>query len=465
MSNGNRAGLLALSLAGAAFALPTLLPLAAQESTPAVDLRKERDGSFTYKDPRLTTEGKRGWRMFISRRNTAFEGPENDPKTNVKYQFRLQVQVLSESVDPNSEREEKSERRFVVHFQRTQDEGLARLVGRVAARLHWFNREYLGRGSTGNNYINIWLSPDGKAGAEEYKANIYLHGIDEDRAPAEWVREIAHEYSHIFLPPAGRFTAPEPFANGYLGERLFMKWLLVDNDQTDLWDKPIDGAAYLANQIIPLRNKFLDEGPASPAAQSMEKEGMDYFIGQMMAIEAMYGPEIVKGILNNFNTPRPQNLGSYFTMMLRDMKPAAYSIAPNSFIPSKSQKVNSTDSTAPRFTKATYWVFLPGCDWLIDVHGQLPPNTTAQLEAAQLKNGRPGAGAMTTWETSLTSFNGVWRRLEFSAPGGAPMQIQSIQLTKKDPLAGPDGRPRIQPNRPGGVRPPVRPAPPVPNEM
>jgi hypothetical protein len=152
-------------------------------------------------------------------------------------------------------------------------------------------------------------------------------------------------------------------------------------------------------------------------------------------------------------------------MLLRDMKPATYSVMGNGFIPSKSQKVNATDPAATRFTKAAYWVFLPGGDWLIDVHGQLPPNTTAQLEAAQLKPGRAGMGAMTTWETSLTSFNGVWRRFEISAPGGAPMQIQSIQLTKKDPLAGPDGRPRITPNRPGGIKPPKQPAPPVPDNM
>ena len=447
-----------MTLAGAALALAAAMPLAAQDAAPAnTDPRKEREGYFEYKDPRLVTGGKRGWRMFISRRNTAYEGPERDPKTNTDYKFRMQVQVLSESDNGASEREEKSERRFVVHFQRPEDEGLGRLVGRVAARLHWVNRDYLGRGSTGNNYINIWLNPEGKAGAEEYKGNIYLHGINEDRAPAEWVREIAHEYSHIFLPPAGRYTEPEPFANGYLGERLYMKWLLFDNEQSDLWDKPIDGAAYVANQIIPLRNRFLDEGPTSAAAQKMDKDGMDFFLGQMLAIEAMYGPEIIKGLFNNFNTPRPQNLGSYFTMLLRDMKPTQYSIMPNSFIPAKSQKVNATDGSAPRFTKAAYWVFLPGGDWVIDVQGALPPNTTAQLEAAQLKNGRPGMGGGTAWETSLTSFNGVWRRLELSAPGGAPMMIQGIQVTKKGAPGEPGVSPR--PNRPGGFRPPNRPQP------
>lgn len=46
------------------------------------------------------------------------------------------------------------------------------------------------------------------------------------RAEVEWLREIAHEYGHVALAPAGRFRPPlEPFGNGHINETLAMMWL------------------------------------------------------------------------------------------------------------------------------------------------------------------------------------------------------------------------------------------------
>src|SRR5439155_15042666 len=122
-----------------------------------------------------------------------------------------------------------------------------------------------------------------------------------------WVRELAHEYGHLTLPNTGPYREPEQWGNGYLGERLYMKWMLVDNGMADVWDRPIDGAAYVANQIAPLRERFLNEGPDSRAAGLGNAEGMDFFIGELMYLEAAHGPVFFRRLIDHFATPRPQN--------------------------------------------------------------------------------------------------------------------------------------------------------------
>ena len=76
----------------------------------------------------------------------------------------------------------------------------------------------------------------------------------------------------------------------------------------------------------------------------------------------------------------------------------------------------------------------------------------SSIMAVSLKPGPPDASGTTTWETSLPSFNGVWRRLELSAPGGAAMEIAGIQVARKDALGG-IGTPGVP------VRPKPRPRP------
>lgn len=431
----------------------------AQEANPKPPVL-ERDGSFTYRDTRLPLQQPvpaRRWLMYVPRSDALQYGPMEDPKNHAKYAYRLQVQVVSD--DPTLRRGEDVEggkdasnavRRFVVHYNKEEDQVLARRVGSVMARLYWIGRDYLDRGPLGQSYMNVWLNHDGMAGGEEYQGNIYLHKIDQARAPAEWVRELAHEYGHATLPKMGPYTEPETYANGYLGERLYMKWMLVDNDLTDLWDQPIDGAAYMANQITPLRERFMNEGPTSPAADLTNTEGMNYFIGEMMALEAAHGPAFFKQLIKKFATPRPQNLGLYFTAAIQDMNPVLIPIDGKAYIPKKSQLAATATATAPgaypRFQRAAYWIYLPGGEWRISLEGQAPPTLQATLEAAPLKPGPAFTPGSMSWETSISTANAMWRRLELVAPGGSTLEVRRLALTKKD-----------QPFRPGGFGNPRQP--------
>jgi hypothetical protein len=86
---------------------------------------------------------------------------------------------------------------------------------------------YLRRDPTATSEpVDMWLTDQGSPGARSIGNNIYLYAASTPRTPAEWLREIAHEYGHIALPGVGGFTiSDDPWADGDLGELLFVKWL------------------------------------------------------------------------------------------------------------------------------------------------------------------------------------------------------------------------------------------------
>ena len=86
--------------------------------------------------------------------------------------------------------------------------------------------------------VHVFICDGGKAGGEQlviksrsrrdnfqtYNA-IYLYHAEGLTNPVEAVREVAHEYGHAILPAIGGFQSPEEWANGALGERLFVRYL------------------------------------------------------------------------------------------------------------------------------------------------------------------------------------------------------------------------------------------------
>lgn len=414
----------ALLLAGILFLLPAV---ASGEQTAAAP-RSDRGGTLAYKDLRLG--GKlpaRDWQIFVARENNAGKdyGPNTDPKFNVHYPGKLQVVCSSEEDPP------RSERVFVVHFMRPEDELLARRVASVMGRLYWLGQDYLGVGPAPGRYVNVWLARHGEPGAEEHQKNIYLFAVDQHRHPAEWVRELAHEYSHIFLPPVGEYTAPEKWANGYLGERLFLKWMLADNGMADAWSEPIDGAAYVAKEVAPLRSRYLNAGPGSPRINRNDAEGMDHWIGQILAIEAAHGPRVLRELLRNYQTRRPQGTGTYLGRALQDLTPAQFSIHPALFVPDQSQaEMPAGLDAAVRVRKAGYWFYLPGGSWQFTLSGVIPAGATAKLETMELRK-VSGTGALAVWECTMPGAVGSWQRLEIAAPEGQTLDLTGIAVSRK----------------------------------
>lgn len=77
-------------------------------------------------------------------------------------------------------------------------------------------------------YSRPWLA----AGQmDDAPGDIVFFKMSEPRSEAEWVRELAHEYGHVVLPPFNGFKPPlEPYGNGALGETLNMLWIAGSSD-------------------------------------------------------------------------------------------------------------------------------------------------------------------------------------------------------------------------------------------
>jgi hypothetical protein len=402
-------------------------------AAPPTDSPAGRDGGLEYADARLSPKPpRRSWQMVVIQ--AAEKGIEArfDPKFNAEYRYLLQVDCYTERKIAEPRRGQRDvERvmsgRFAVHYLDPRDEPLARRVGAVLGRLYWVGFDYLGR-TPPHGRLDLWLTRTGEAGGEEYEGNIYLLSVQEPRTPVEWVREVAHEYGHVLLPRMGAFTEPERWASGYLAERLFLKWMLADNASEDVWDAPIDGRAYVASQVAPLRALFLEQGPGAPAAERTDAGGMRFFIGEMLALEAMHGPGTLRRVLDQFATPRPQNLGAYLSAALRE--PAAVlPLNPLVFVPSRFEGSAAGPGGGPRVRSAVYWLFLPAGHWQLVVESPDAERLGLTLEGLSVEKAVPAMGAA-SWTCAVDAGPGAWHRLTLTASGNSA-EVRGIRVSRQ----------------------------------
>jgi hypothetical protein len=112
---------------------------------------------------------------------------------------------------------------------------------------------------------------------------IYIYQIGSLTDPLEWARETAHEYGHATLLTAGGFSAPEPWPNGDLGERLYLKWLHEELIKETVTSDDVLGASqaqlasYVTRKYTPMINRFSQRGPRADTLQAKTEEGyFDY---------------------------------------------------------------------------------------------------------------------------------------------------------------------------------------------
>jgi hypothetical protein len=177
---------------------------------------------------------------------------------------------------------------------------LAAAVRRAISDLYWLGKRYLGLEPplVGGRVSSIWVcegarsSEDRGAAAETIGNSIYLYQVLAPRAPAEWWRELAHEYGHVVLPGVGAFPAPDPWANGVLGELLFTRWLLAaPMAKEHPWTREMDREGFERSQVQPRLELFRREGPASPLAGESSARSLDYFLGAALEAEGRLGRE------------------------------------------------------------------------------------------------------------------------------------------------------------------------------
>ena len=185
-----------------------------------------------------------------------------------------------------------------VHYSDLGDASLAERAGRLLL----LARDTMARNLrcapfNDDRPFDVWLCRGGKAGGEQWRDNIYFYDLDTPRSSIEWIREIIHEYSHLALAPVGGYEAPEYWANGYIGERLVVRWIMRRSDGPQLVERlwgTFSGAPNFSRLLIdPAVKLYKTTGPSHEWIERTDAEGMKYLIGQVLTIDDKYGPRVL----------------------------------------------------------------------------------------------------------------------------------------------------------------------------
>ena len=164
--------------------------------------------------------------------------------------------------------------------------------------------------------VEVYLCFGGKAGGEQLFEvdkgldirthrdtdvtvnTIYIYDMTSFTDPIEMAREVAHEYGHATLPPVGGFQEPEDWADGYLGEKLFLRWirdgmakgLLVPQDAMGATKADLD--KWIATNVDPLIDAAAIVAPTQTAMSDKSASGMNEFIGLALYVETLFGDTV-----------------------------------------------------------------------------------------------------------------------------------------------------------------------------
>ena len=229
------------------------------------------------------------------------------------------------------------------------DRAFALKVARLAARLLRLHQDRVGQEATfpqGEELANVWLTrvkaPTRASAAAETKINhVYLFEVAEPRPEIEWARTIAHEWGHLVLLAARGYKDPEGDSAGFLGERLFLKWLREDvlalpRKTEDFCER--DGLqTYYNRQIAPLMARYNAGGPADKRLTQLNTEGMDYYIGMALDTDEVFGSKVIGFALYHLEDTTPLALvnavrnGVFLQNELKVKLPAWVPLAPDTY--------------------------------------------------------------------------------------------------------------------------------------
>ena len=151
--------------------------------------------------------------------------------------------------------------------------------------------------------VDVFLCEGGVPGGEQgiftgedefgHRANrntVYIYNLDSFSDPIERLREVAHEYGHAALPPVKGFETPEEFGNGYLGEKLFLNWILQSDENIKLLPDSFSSdkesqSKWLKDNVVNLIDKIWISGVDLKALQAKGKDAMNEYIGLMLFTE------------------------------------------------------------------------------------------------------------------------------------------------------------------------------------
>ena len=243
--------------------------------------------------------------------------------------------------------------RLIVHYQTQGDAPIAEQTARLFARVMRLHQQHFGMETAffhDADYADVWLAAQrpetANDGGETRQNQLYVFGIhDTRRTKLEWVRTLVHEWGHLTLPAARGYQEPENDASGYLGERLYMKWLHDEaqtvegaanaNDGTN----PADLEKYYTRQIAPLMARFNRPeadggGPNAPVLLQKNTRAMDGYIGAVCALDTAWGsPATGRTVFGILGTNAPDFFASARMVWLREAQKGPVSLQLPAWVP------------------------------------------------------------------------------------------------------------------------------------
>lgn len=127
---------------------------------------------------------------------------------------------------------------------------------------------------------------------------IYIYQVQNIRTNFELARELAHEYGHAQLPTVGGFSAPESYAAGDVGERIFLTWMLKQLDAGKL--SPEDTVfvdrdrlrEYVKANVEPLVAEVASAGVDPAKLRKKDKQGYMHYVAVCTYASQILPPEI-----------------------------------------------------------------------------------------------------------------------------------------------------------------------------
>lgn len=241
-------------------------------------------------------------------------GPKLSPRSFGEPPHKFEFDWVTGGYVENSEDPAYRDLRFRVYSQDRRDkDDPAWNVARMLLRLWETTRtDYaLDHNPLYNGgLVDVYLSQGGLAGGEQrfevddqqsppVKVNtIYIYDLPSFTDPIEMAREVAHEYGHAILPPVGGFLKPEDWANGYLGEKIYLRKFAREMAAGRMWPQDVMGtdkekmAEWVGKNVDPVTDAIALKGPRLDLAKTRGKASMDAYLGTALWVEEAYGPKV-----------------------------------------------------------------------------------------------------------------------------------------------------------------------------
>jgi len=253
--------------------------------------------------------------VLVTPRAFAPPAPVSDPRFGWRFSRAVVLYGVRHDKRPGLAR------RVVVHFEPDERDKAIR-AARLYARLLRLHQERTGREAIFRRdapSADVWLCEDKPErtpnfGGETRDKDVYIYAVGSERTTVEWTRTLVHEWGHLTLSAARGFSDPETDAAGYLGERLYLKWLREDeaaqaatgaDDEDGVTTTDLD--IYYKRQIAPLIARFHEAGPQSPVFAQTGQAAMDLYIGAVLASDDAFGPQRTGDALYTVQGVRPRD--------------------------------------------------------------------------------------------------------------------------------------------------------------